>query len=184
MMGGILFSLALFWVVGLCLCVVLLLVQAGWRRKRKPAETRPPRPSWLAAAAEEEILAASEPDTAVVVIGLLFWPMLAVSLLFLVLGAQEHLFTVIGLVFLAFDGLFGAVHFLLSKARIAVTAQRIVGSTGYGTRIDLPVESLLAVEPIACHGLAVRTRSGHVRIRLLADHAAVQSAISGLLSRR
>ena len=101
-----------------------------------------------------------------------------------VMGETCALAILIGLVFLAFDGLFGAVHFLLSKARIAVTAQRIVGSTGYGTRIDLPVESLLAVEPIACHGLAVRTRSGHVRIRLLADHAAVQSAISGLLSRR
>lgn len=71
----------------------------------------------------------------------------------------------------------------MSLCEIVVSNKRIYGKTGFGKRIDLPLDSVsaVAVSSILTQGVSVSTSSGRITFFYLSDRNAISDEIRNLL---
>lgn len=72
----------------------------------------------------------------------------------------------------------------LGSYKLTVTDKRIYGKTGFGKRVDLPVDSVTAVATSSLNGIAVATSSGKIIFKLIKNRDEVHAKISELIINR
>lgn len=78
----------------------------------------------------------------------------------------------------------GLVFLFWIKTSLTVTDKRVYGTTSFGKRVDLPIDSVSAVGTSAMKGIAIGTSSGKISFKLIKNQKEIHSAISTLLSER
>ena len=71
-----------------------------------------------------------------------------------------------------------------NKTEIIVTDKRVYGKTSFGTRVDLPVDSISAVGITFLKSLTVTTASGAIRFFLIENRDDIHKELSRLLIER
>ncbi|MDD4510213.1 MAG: SHOCT domain-containing protein [Oscillospiraceae bacterium] len=72
----------------------------------------------------------------------------------------------------------------ISRCSIVVTDKRVYGTAAFGTRVDLPLDSISAVGTSALNGISVASASGSVKFLGFANNTEVHKVISDLLINR
>lgn len=81
--------------------------------------------------------------------------------------------------------LVGGIAFLFwLSTSLTVTDKRVYGTTSFGKRVDLPIDSVSAVGTSIFKGIAIGTSSGKISFKLIKNQVQIHSAISKLLSDR
>lgn len=93
--------------------------------------------------------------------------------------------TLIAIITFAVFSLIGfLVHIAFSKIELTVTDKRIYGTTLFGKRVDLPLDSVSAVGTAWMKTINVTTSSGRISFSLMKNSDALHSEISKLLINR
>lgn len=75
--------------------------------------------------------------------------------------------------------------FLMSKKiKLTVSDKRVFGSTVFGKRVDLPIDSISAVATSVFKGVAIGTSSGRISFKFVGNNKEIHSVISGLIIER
>lgn len=72
----------------------------------------------------------------------------------------------------------------ISKTSLTVTDKRVYGKAAFGSRVDLPIDSISAVGMSAFKGISVSSPSGIVSFICIKNNEEVHKAISALLLNR
>lgn len=72
----------------------------------------------------------------------------------------------------------------IQKTEITVSNKRVYGSTTFGKRVDLPLDSISAVGISAFNGIAIGTSSGRIMFKGIGNRDEIHDAISKLLVER
>lgn len=80
--------------------------------------------------------------------------------------------------------IFLILYWYASKMEITVTDKRVYGKSGFGKRVDLPLDSISAVATGAFNGLAVASSSGRIKFMGIKNRDEIHEIISDLLLKR
>lgn len=80
--------------------------------------------------------------------------------------------------------IFLILYWYASKMEITVTDKRVYGKSGFGKRVDLPLDSISAVATGAFKGLAVASSSGKIKFMGIKNRDEIHEIISDLLLKR
>ena len=79
----------------------------------------------------------------------------------------------------------GVIYLWLHSYELTVTDKRIYGKTGWGIRVDLPIDSISATATIRIvKGVSVSTSSGRIRFLIIKNSDSIYTTISNLLIER
>lgn len=70
------------------------------------------------------------------------------------------------------------------KASITITNKRVSGTTGFGKRVDLPLDFVSAIGTSGMNGIAITTSSGIIKFSFMENAKELHQAISDLLIER
>ena len=73
---------------------------------------------------------------------------------------------------------------MMGRTSITVSNKRVYGSTTFGKRVDLPLDSISAVGVSAFHGIAIGTSSGKISFKGIGNRDEIHDVISKLLVER
>lgn len=79
------------------------------------------------------------------------------------------------------------VGFVIGKAftaSITITNKRVFGTTGFGKRVDLPLDSVSTVGSGAMNGVAITTSSGVIKFSFMENAKELHQALGDLLIER
>jgi len=93
-----------------------------------------------------------------------YWPLLVISLILLIITI---IFTL-----------------LYWKIQICVTDKRVMGSTTFGRKVDLPLDSISAIGSAALGGIAVGTSSGKISFSGISNANDIRAELNKLMSER
>jgi len=80
--------------------------------------------------------------------------------------------------------IFLILYLYASKMEVTVTDKRVFGKSGFGKRVDLPLDSISAVGTGAFNGLAVATSSGKIKFMGIKNRDEIHEVIGDLLLER
>lgn len=80
--------------------------------------------------------------------------------------------------------IFLILYLYASKMEVTVTDKRVYGKSGFGKRVDLPLDSISAVGTGAFNGLAVASSSGKIHFMGIKNRDEIHEVISDLLMER
>ena len=95
-------------------------------------------------------------------------------IVFLIYAAPGIVLIIVGVVFYAWT----------SKCELTITNKRVYGKSGFGKRVDLPVDSVSAVGMCWPKGITVATASGKVSFLGIQNRDEIHKCISDLLIHR
>lgn len=79
------------------------------------------------------------------------------------------------------------IGFVIAKAftaSITITNKRVFGTTGFGKRVDLPLDSISAIGTSAMNGVAITTSSGVIKFSFMENAKELHRVVGNLLIER
>ena len=76
------------------------------------------------------------------------------------------------------------IYFWLKSMEIVVSNKRVYGKTAFGKMINLPLDSISAVEVSWLKGISISTSSGKIKFKLIKNYQEVYKEVSELLMKR
>ena len=76
------------------------------------------------------------------------------------------------------------LYIYIRKSQLTVTDKRIYGKTSFGKQVDLPVDSISAIETSSLKGLAVATSSGKIKFLGISNRDSIYEEIKRILADR
>lgn len=73
------------------------------------------------------------------------------------------------------------IYWAYSNVTLTVTDKRVFGTTAFGKRVDLPLDSISAVGTSSLNGISITTASGYIKFKFIGNRNDIYTEISQLL---